>query len=217
METTHSKLKVLIVGDLKSGKTSLLTAFLERTFGVGYKATSLFSNEDYLYERSGENFIVTFWDIAGQFRTENEILLERNENNEQKPMGNTYLPLLFHDSHCVILCIDSQQRRGWNNSIDFWMKLIECHLPPVIPVICTITKKDSETITKDDIDFVKSRGFEHVILTSSKLLENVDNLFFKSIELAFEQYSPQQHSSLTPRFEDDGFYENEKQSNCCFL
>lgn len=111
-------MKVLIVGDINVGKTTILVRYVDRiynpqttpTIGIDYKTTMIKYNDEI-------NFKLTIWDSAG---------LER-----YRTITNSY----YRGTNCIILVYDVGNKHTFDN-IDIWMDDINPRIfPDTIKVI----------------------------------------------------------------------------------
>ena len=101
-----SDLKIVIVGNSGTGKTSFCTRWVKDTFTDNYKATIMSEFSYRIYEYYGNYYKIQFWDIAGQDK-------------------NVYTSKVFtKDAHgCIILCDITNQDTleatlKWKKAID---------------------------------------------------------------------------------------------------
>ena len=67
-ETNFGKdLKIIIVGNSNSGKTSFVNKWIKNQFVENYKATILSEFNCKIYEKNGKIYRIQIWDIAGNF------------------------------------------------------------------------------------------------------------------------------------------------------
>ncbi|KAK5579815.1 hypothetical protein RB653_009502 [Dictyostelium firmibasis] len=189
MENKRKKnLKVIMLGNLNSGKTAIFNEFAGRRFGT-YTCPSTF---DMFYKEmkiGNEIATLNFWDTAGQ--------------EKFKSLNRHY----YRFSICCILCFDIHNEESFN-SLDKWInelheKGLENGLNPekTIPLIVLLgTKSD---ITKSDKSISKERvenwckGIEdrykgdkiNYFETSSKYSINIKESLNLISNLALNQYN----------------------------
>ena len=101
------KFKIILLGDVSVGKTSLLTYFIDNKFNEEYKATiSAELKTKILNVSQNVQASLNIWDTAG--------------NERFKSITKQY----FRDADGVILVYDIGRRESFNN-IKFWMDEIE--------------------------------------------------------------------------------------------
>ncbi len=166
--------KLILNGDFKVGKTSLIKRFIENKFhetyistiGVEISKKSVVMNED-----TNINFII--WDIGGQ-------------------MGSMapYRQRFYEGASAAFLVID-RTRPNNLESVKKWYDDIKSSVSSNIPIVIVGNKSDLQeeiVISEDEIKVVaKELGFHH-ILTSARTGENVNEAFlyiaYKFIEKA---------------------------------
>jgi small GTP-binding protein len=155
--------KLIINGDFKVGKTSLIKRFVENIFNETYISTigveiskkSVVMNED-----TSINFVL--WDIGGQV-------------GSMAP----YRRRFYEGASAAFIVID---RTRLNNleSVKKWYKEIKTSVSRNIPVVIVGNKSDLQeeiVISEEEIKVVaKQLGF-HYILTSARTGENVNEAF----------------------------------------
>ena len=66
-----SPIKVVLVGEIQTGKTNLITKIVSDSFSERYESTFVPNDSTKYFEKDNKSFIINFWDTAGQekFRT----------------------------------------------------------------------------------------------------------------------------------------------------
>ena len=117
-------IKILILGDMGVGKTSLMLRYVDDQFserhmptiGVEFRSKTVWINN--------ENILVQIWDTAGQERYRN--------------LTKTY----YKNASGIILACDCTKTDSVSN-INFWIKQITNEIELNIPVVLALTKCDS--------------------------------------------------------------------------
>ncbi|KIK05326.1 hypothetical protein K443DRAFT_675277 [Laccaria amethystina LaAM-08-1] len=136
--------KLVIVGDHKTGKTSLFTAFAHGRFPEGY-IPSVF--EGYVADRkvNGYDVELALWDTMSG-----------------TPDIERIRPLSYPDTHVVLLCFSVDSRESYDRIEEHWIKELR-HFLPFIPILLVATKidlrHDAQVINK------LSRSGRHLITT----------------------------------------------------
>ncbi len=161
-------IKVILCGDYRVGKTSLIRRFVNDSFQQSYVATigvDISRREMRFDENCTINFLI--WDIGGQL-------------HQMTP----YRKRFYNGAHAAFLIFDKTRRESFVN-IQKWIDDIDKKNPQGIPKILIGNKSDLSfdiEVTDEEIkDFTKELGVEF-IETSAKTGENVD-LAFKYIAL----------------------------------
>ncbi|TFG15210.1 MAG: GTP-binding protein [Promethearchaeota archaeon] len=155
--------KLILTGDFKVGKTSLIRRFTENNFlesyistiGVEISKKSIVMNQD-----THVNFVL--WDIGGQM-------------SQMAP----YRKRFYEGANAAFIVID-RTREGNLESIEKWYDDIKQSVPANIPIVIVGNKsdlKDAILIGENEIKATaKELGF-HSIMTSAKTGENVNEAF----------------------------------------
>ncbi|MFX1274520.1 MAG: GTP-binding protein [Promethearchaeota archaeon] len=163
-------IKLILTGDFKVGKTSLIKRFVEDTFHENYISTigvQISKKSINLGSNTEMNFII--WDIGGQ-----------------KTM---VAPNFYRGANAAFIVVDRTREETLTN-VKRWQEEITRKVSQKIPVVIVGNKSDlidKIVLTKDDIKTLADQHNFHYILTSAKTGENVNGAFFhiafKMIEL----------------------------------
>ena len=84
---TKNEIKIIVIGDSATGKTSFVNKWTKDTFSEQYKATIVSEFSFKVYEYKGKFYRIQLWDLAGQDK-------------------NTCITKIFSkNSHgCIIVC-----------------------------------------------------------------------------------------------------------------
>jgi small GTP-binding protein len=155
--------KLILTGDFKVGKTSLIKRFVENLFSASYISTigvEISKKTIVMDEETQINFVL--WDIGGQI-------------SSMAPYRHRF----YEGASAAFIVID---RTRLNNleSVNRWHKEILDAVSRNIPVVIVGNKSDLQdelVITEEEIKIVaKELGF-HYILTSALSGENVNEAF----------------------------------------
>ncbi len=154
--------KLLICGDYKVGKTSLIRRFVENRFERDYISTlgvEISKKTVILSESTKMNFII--WDIGGQQHF--------NVNRAR----------FYNGANAALIMVD-RTRSDHLNSIENWYNDIKESIQRNIPVIIVGNKSDLSdeiVISEEELkEVAKQFGF-HYIVTSALTGENVNDAF----------------------------------------
>jgi len=147
--------KVIVVGDIGTGKTSLIQRYTNGTFDRGYKATI---GVDFCLKEiqwtKNTTVSVQLWDIAGQERFANLTRMYYKEARGAFVVFDVFRERTFE----AVL--------KWKADIDAKVTLPDGR---VIPVVLLANKCDLLSDKSIDLDdFCKTHGFEKWFLTSAK-------------------------------------------------
>ena len=154
--------KIILTGDYKVGKTSLIRRFVENRFEADYISTlgvQISKKTVNLSEKTKMNFII--WDIGGQQHF--------NVNRAR-----------FYDGANAALIVIDRTRSDHLTSIEKWYKDIQKSVKRNIPIIIVGNKSDLSDkilISEEKIKEIAKQYDFHYILTSALTGENVNDAF----------------------------------------
>ncbi len=155
--------KLILTGDFKVGKTSLIKRFIENMFSESYISTlgvQISKKTVALEEDTEIDFVL--WDIGGQVSS-----------------MTPYRHRFYEGASAAFIVID-RTRPDNLESVNRWYKEISESVPQKIPVVIVGNKSDLQeeiVISEEEIKIVaKQLGF-HYILTSALTGENVNEAF----------------------------------------
>lgn len=155
--------KLILLGDYKVGKTSLILRFTKNLFQESYHSTIGvdISQKDM---ELGENTVINFaiWDIGGQI-------------TQMAP----YRRRFYEGAHSAFIVVD-RTRPGNLNSVEIWHNEINKYVAKDINIILVGNKSDLAeivVISEEEIKEIADKNDFHYILTSAKTGENVQDAF----------------------------------------
>ena len=159
----RTSLKIVIVGNSGTGKTSFCNRWMKDTFTNDYKATVLSDFSYKIYEYKGNYYKIQFWDIAGQDK-------------------NIYTSKVFlKGAHGCLIVSDITNKETleksllWKKSIDENTKFINGENIPTILVQNKIDLISENDINNDDINkFCQDNHFTYYFNTSCKNGKNIN-------------------------------------------
>jgi len=155
--------KLILVGNYKVGKTSLIMRFVENLFQESYHSTigvEISKKDMELSEDTIINFAI--WDIGGQI-------------TQMAP----YRRRFYEGAQSALIIID-RTRPDNLKSIDIWHNEIKKYVGTDVDIILVGNKSDlieNIGISEDEIKDVADEKSFHYILTSAKTGENVHDAF----------------------------------------
>lgn len=170
-------MKICIVGDTNTGKTSLQTFFVKKRFKRNYHPTigSDFSFKE-MRTKGGSNYRLAIWDLSG--------------DDKYKQSHSTY-----YQGISGLIAVFDLTRRETLDSLISWLNSIEKIVPLTFPIFLVGNKKDlvhfsSDTVSDNDVRNMRIRFNEsqqtevefYSFKTSAKTGENVEDLFNHLIE-----------------------------------
>ena len=147
MDTTEGKeitneLKIIVIGNSNTGKTSFVNKWTKGTFTDNYKATVVSEFSFKVFQFKDKYYRIQLWDLAGQDK-------------------NTHITKIFSkDSHgCLVLCdITNKETLNdtlkWKESVDESARFIDGEIIPSVLVQNKIDLVDEESL-KDEEEIKK--------------------------------------------------------------
>ncbi len=154
--------KLILTGDFKVGKTSLIRRFVENSFKEDYISTigvEISKKSIIMDENTKLNFVL--WDIGGQI-------------GQIRP----YRQRFYDGANAAFIIVD--RTRDHLDSIKTWLKDIKDSVPSNIPIVIVGNKSDLNEkiiITEEQIKVIAKQLDLHFIVTSAKTGENVNEAF----------------------------------------
>ena len=159
-----SELKIIVIGNRNTGKTSFVNKWTKGTFSEAYKATIVSEFSYKIFKYKDKSYRIQLWDLAGQDK-------------------NTHITKIFSkNSHgCIVLCdITNKETLNdtlkWKDSVDESTRFIDGEILPSVLVQNKIdlveedALKDEEEIKK----FAEDNKFIGYFRTSVKMGVGVD-------------------------------------------
>ena len=150
-------LKIIIIGDSSTGKTSIVNRYVSNKFDNTYKATIASQFSYKIIKINKVIYRMQFWDLAGQDR------------------NGTLASIFCKDSHGIVFCCDVTEPNSKNNILT-WKKSLEDSLDISNTPLILMENKcdllgDNEEAYNKDFDVLKKfgddNGFEGCFRTSA--------------------------------------------------
>ena len=169
MDTTEGKeitneLKIIVIGNSNTGKTSFVNKWTKGTFTDNYKATVVSEFSFKVFQFKDKYYRIQLWDLAGQDK-------------------NTHITKIFSkDSHgCLVLCdITNKETLNdtlkWKESVDESARFIDGEIIPSVLVQNKIDLVDEDAL-KDEEEikkFAEDNKYIGYFRTSVKMGVGVD-------------------------------------------
>ena len=156
------KYKIMVLGESKVGKTSLIKRYTKDQFGGVYLTTVGMDFQDKIIEIEDKKVRLQVWDTAGQERFRN--------------VTKSY----FQSSHGLLVVYDITDRESFEK-IKFWMENIKNNAPENAKLILVGNKCDLANERKVTIEDGENKARNYNIKffeSSAKDGTNVNELFF---------------------------------------
>ncbi|OWF50175.1 ras-related protein RHN1-like [Mizuhopecten yessoensis] len=164
------KVKVVTVGDMSVGKTSLAVRYAKHEFIESYNETIGASFYVRSIEVSGKTFLFQIWDTAGQERF------------------RSLVPMYLRDAKIAILVYDVTSMDSFDAAAS-WLKDLLASSPSSVKIALVGNKMDLSDQRAVSVEVAKSFASQKnlaFIETSAKTGENVDTLFTMLGEMMLE-------------------------------
>ncbi len=161
--TGEFPIKLIITGDYKAGKTSLINRFVDNSFVESYQSTigvEISQKKLSLSEETMMDFVI--WDIGGQII-------------QMAP----YRKRFFNGANSAFIVLD-RTRSNALESFEIWHNEIKKQIETELTIVLIGNKSDLTeeiVISEEDIKEVADRHGFNYILTSAKTGENVSDSF----------------------------------------
>ncbi|MHA1144932.1 MAG: Rab family GTPase [Candidatus Helarchaeota archaeon] len=154
--------KIIVVGDVAVGKTSIILRFTDNAFRKTYLPTMGVNISEKVIRRNGTNAKLTLWDLAGQ--TKFQIMRKH----------------FYQGADGKLLVFDLTRPKSFKSMVD-WHKDIKKHCDQVVLGLLVGNKSDLEDerrISNEEIFKLSSRLDLEYVETSALTGENIDKAFY---------------------------------------
>ena len=202
------ELKIIIVGNAGSGKTSFVQRWTKNVFNESYKATIVSEFGYKLFSYEGKIYKIQMWDLAGQDK-------------------NTSMAKVFcKDSHGVIIMADVTEEESLVKSLN-WKKSVDdsvCFFDGSnLPMMLLQNKIDlTENFKTENFEeFSKQNNFVSYFQTSVKENININESMNEFISIIIKKTqnivyeTKDEIDSIILRDNIQGFGDNKYKKNCC--
>ena len=216
-KNTKNELKIIVVGNSGTGKTSFVNKWIKDTFDENYKATIVSEFSYKIYDYKDKSYKIQLWDLAGMDQ-------------------NICITKIFSkDSHgCIVLSDITDPKTleecvKWKNTVDETTKFLDqTNLPSIlIRNKVDLLENDDNNDDEEKIkEFCDSHSFLRCFKTSAKTGTNIDEAMNFLIGHIIDKLEKIAESGANP-FEKDrkslvlqskNHSENSKENNamgCC--
>ena len=209
IKNQNRDLKIIIVGDSGTGKTSFVNKYILNKFADTYQATIATQFSSKILEIDGITYRLQFWDIAGQDRSV------------------TTTNIFCKNTNGVVLCCEINDKNTLNNTI-IWKNSIEQNIDVTnVPMIIIQNKCDllgSELEYNNGIEelkeFTERNGIKNCFRTSAMtgfgIQESMEYLIQEIIKVTeFKENENDNENRETVAISDKPRTIRGKKNGCC--
>ena len=216
-KSINNELKIIVVGNSGTGKTSFVNKWIKGTFDENYKATIVSEFSYKIFDYKDKSYRIQLWDLAGMDQ-------------------NICITKIFSkDSHGCIVLSDITDKstleisKKWKNTVDETARFLDGTNIPSILIrnkIDLLENEDNNDDEEEMKDFCEKNKFLRCFKTSAKTGTNIDEAMNFLISTIFDKMEALVQSGNNP-FEKDRkslvlqsskHSENNKENNgmgCC--
>ena len=202
-------LKIIIVGDSGTGKTSFVNRYILNKFVDNYQATIATQFSSKILQINDITYRLQFWDIAGQ---------DRNVATTN---------IFCKNANGIVLCSEINDKETLKNTV-IWKKSIEQNIDVTnVPMIIIQNKCDllgNESEYDKDIEELKEFGKKNGVVNSFRtsalngygIKESMDFLINEIIKVTnFDDFETEENNGDTLDISDEPRSIRGKNSGCC--
>ena len=217
-KNTKNELKIIVVGNSGTGKTSFVNKWIKGTFDENYKATIVSEFSYKIFDYKDKSYKIQLWDLAGMDQ-------------------NICITKIFSkDSHGCIVLTDITDKKTldisikWKNTVDETARFLDGSNIPSILIRNKIDLLENEDNNDDEEqmkEFCEKNNFLRCYKTSAKTGTNIDeamNFLISTIIDKMESFSkngenPFEKDRKSMVLQSSKHSENNKENNsmggCC--
>jgi len=208
-------IKLIIIGNSSTGKTSIVNQFINKKFSKEYSATIASDFQYKLLKIGNLTYRIQFWDLAGQDKSQ------------------TYIGLFCRDIHGIIICCSCDDPKSREDTIE-WKNSLNDLKENWVPIILCENKCDVLGDTDDDYlkdveslkKFAEDNNFLTAYRVSAKNNYNIDDMITYLINYIKDNFADKIVNSYITESNDDNLSQqsgtiknikNNKNKNCCLI
>ena len=164
-KNTKNELKIIVVGNSGTGKTSFVNKWIKNTFDENYKATIVSEFSYKIFDYKDKSYKIQLWDLAGMDQ-------------------NICITKIFSkDSHGCIVLSDITDKKSldisikWKNTVDETARFLDGTNIPSILIrnkIDLLENEDNNDDEEEMKDFCEKNNFLKCFKTSAKTGTNIE-------------------------------------------
>ena len=192
-KSTKNELKIIVVGNSGTGKTSFVNKWIKGTFDENYKATIVSEFSYKIFDYKDKSYKIQLWDLAGMDQ-------------------NICITKIFSkDSHGCIVVSDINDKSTldisikWKNTVDETARFLDGTNIPSILIrnkIDLLENEDNNDDEEEMKDFCEKNKFLRCFKTSAKTGTNIDEAMHFLISTIIDKMEKLVQSGSNP-FEKD--------------
>ena len=192
-KSTKNELKIIVVGNSGTGKTSFVNKWIKDTFDENYKATIVSEFSYKIVEYKGKSYKIQLWDLAGMDQ-------------------NICITKIFSkDSHGCIVLSDITDAKTlnqcvkWKNTVDETTTFLDGTKIPAILIRNKIDLLENDDNNDDEEEikqFCETNSFLKCFKTSAKMGTNIEEAMNFLISTIIDKMEKLVESGTNP-FEKD--------------
>ena len=163
------KFKIIVVGESRVGKTSLIKRYTKDQFGGVYLTTVGIDFQDKTIEIEDKKVKLQVWDTAGQERFRN--------------VAKNY----FQSSNGFLLVFDITDKESFQKLNDFWMDQLNMHAPKKAKSVLVGNKSDlagqRQVSIEDAEEFAKDNNLKYYEVSAKEGTKVVELFFYLANEI----------------------------------
>ena len=211
MKNIRSDLKIIVVGNTNTGKTSFVNKWTKNQFSESYKATIVSEFGYKIFEKNGKIYRIQIWDLAGQDKS------------------TTMTRVFCKDSHGVVVLCDVTDKISldatikWKKSIDDSVTFFDGSPLPMMIIQNKIDLLGSESndgnyneLISENLellkDFSEKNGFVMHNQTSVKKGLNINESMDEFLGFIIEKTE-----NLNSKYRKESFLSNSEDKNSIIL
>ena len=163
------KFKIIVIGESRVGKTSLIKRYTKDQFGGVYLTTVGIDFQDKTIEIEDKKVKLQVWDTAGQERFRN--------------VAKNY----FQSSNGFLLVFDITDKESFQKLNDFWMDQLNMHAPKKAKSVLVGNKSDlagqRQVSIEDAEEFAKNNNLKYYEVSAKDGTKVVELFFYLANEI----------------------------------
>ena len=163
------KFKIIVIGESRVGKTSLIKRYTKDQFGGVYLTTVGIDFQDKTIEIEDKKVKLQVWDTAGQERFRN--------------VAKNY----FQSSNGFLLVFDITDKESFQKLNDFWMDQLNMHAPKKAKSVLVGNKSDlagqRQVSIEDAEKFAKDNNLKYYEVSAKEGTKVVELFFYLANEI----------------------------------